>query len=350
MNAPIPRAEILIVDDAPEIIDILRRVLSPEYAIRVAGNARLALRAAFSASPPSLILLDVTMPEMDGYEVCRTLKADDATRAIPVIFITARASTDDEAYGFSIGAADYLVKPISPPVVLARVRTHLALYAHQRDLEQRVAERTADLLARTRELEETRLEVIRRLGRAGEFRDNETGLHLIRLGHYARLLGLAVGFSDAEADQLMHASVLHDIGKIGIPDRILLKPDRLTSEEFDVIKTHCQIGAEIIGEHAEGLLAVARTIALTHHEKWNGSGYPAGLIGEDIPLVGRITAIADTFDALTSRRPYKAPWPLNDALSWIGERAGLCFQPQLVERFLAMRPEIEAIRHSFEDR
>lgn len=342
-------AEVLIVDDAPEIIDILRRVLSPHYAIRVASNARLALKAAFSSTPPSLILLDVTMPDMDGYEVCRQLKADSATQAIPVIFVTARSSTEDEAYGFSIGAADYLVKPISPPVVLARVRTHLALYSYQRGLEALVEERTADLLTRTRELEETRLAVIQRLGRAGEFRDNETGQHLARLGHYARLLALACDFDETSAGRLMNASILHDIGKIGIPDHILLKPDRLTPEEFEEIKKHCRIGAEIIGEHASTLLQLARTIALTHHEKWNGMGYPEGLRGEEIPLAGRITALADTFDALTSRRPYKAPWTVDAALEWIASQSGIAFDPVLTERFIALRPELETVRHSFND-
>lgn len=344
-----PLAEVLIVDDAPEIIDILRRVLAPHYAVRVASSARLALKAAFSATPPALILLDVNMPEMDGYEVCRQLKANSATHAIPVIFVTARSSTEDEAYGFSIGAADYLVKPISPPVVLARVRTHLSLHSYQRGLEALVAERTADLLTRTRELEETRLAVIQRLGRAGEFRDNETGQHLVRLGHYARLLALACDFDEAAAERIMTASILHDIGKIGIPDHILLKPDRLTADEFAVIKTHCRIGAEIIGEHASTLLQLARTIALTHHEKWNGEGYPEGLSGEDIPLAGRITALADTFDALTSRRPYKEAWTVDAALEWIGSQSGQAFDPQLTERFIALRPEIEAVRNSFND-
>ncbi|WP_153115744.1 response regulator [Rhodocyclus tenuis] len=341
--------EVLIVDDAPEIIDILRRVLSPHYAVRVASSARLALKAAFSATPPALILLDVTMPEMDGYEVCRQLKADSATQAIPVIFVTARSSTEDEAYGFSIGAADYLVKPISPPVVLARVRTHLALHSYQRGLEALVEERTADLLTRTRELEETRLAVIQRLGRAGEFRDNETGQHLVRLGHYARLLALASDFDETAAARLMNASILHDIGKIGIPDHILLKPARLTSDEFEEIKKHCRIGAEIIGEHASALLQLARTIALTHHEKWNGKGYPEGLCGEEIPLAGRITALADTFDALTSRRPYKEPWSIDAALDWIASQSGEAFDPLLTERFIALRPEIETVRHSFND-
>ncbi|HJW03449.1 MAG TPA: HD domain-containing phosphohydrolase [Azospira sp.] len=340
---------VLVVDDTPENIDILKGILSPYFMVKVASSGRMALKAVASGREPDLILLDVMMPEMDGYEVCRLLKADDRTRQIPVIFVTAKSSVEDETHGFSLGAADYIVKPVSPPVVLARVRTHLALADRSRHLEDLVQERTEKLQRRTLELEDTRLEIIRRLGRAGEFRDYETGLHVIRLSHYAKCLARHIGFTDYEAEQLMYAAMLHDIGKIGLPDSILLKPDRLTAEERVVVETHCRIGAEIIGDHPCELLQLARTVALTHHEKWDGSGYPNGLKGEEIPLAGRITALADVFDALTSERPYKLAWDFNEAMDFLAQDAGHGLDPMLVERFLAMREEIRDVMLAFCD-
>ena len=340
---------VLVVDDTPENIDILKGILAPHFSVRVATCGRMALKAAQVGRPPDLILLDVMMPGLDGYEVCRQLKADAQTRRIPVIFVTARSTVEDETYGFSIGAADYIVKPVSPPVVLARVRTHLALADRSRHLECLVQERTESLLARTRELEETRLEIIRRLGRAGEYRDYETGMHVIRLSQYARLLGLASGYSEAGAEQLMYASMLHDIGKIGVPDAILLKPGKLSPEEFRLIQDHCQMGADIIGEQNCEILQLARQIALTHHEQWGGGGYPRGLRGEDIPLAGRITAIADVFDALTSVRPYKEAWGLDRALDYLEAKAGDSLDPVLVSRFLDQREAIVEVMRNFGD-
>ncbi len=340
---------VLVVDDAQENIDILKSLLSDRYIVKVATNGRLALKVAFSPKPPDLILLDVMMPEMDGYEVCRLLKADPRTRSIPVIFVTARSDVADEEYGFSLGAADYIAKPISPSIVLARVKTHLELYDHSRLLEALVAEQTGYLVAKAHELEETRLEIIRRLGRAAEYRDNETGMHVIRLSHFTKLLAKKIGLTDSEADQIMYASLMHDVGKIGIPDHILLKPGKLTEEEFAIIRTHPGIGAAIIGEHQSELLKLSRLVTLTHHEKWNGSGYPNGLKGEEIPLAGRITAIADVFDALTSERPYKKAWSVDDALALIEGEAGTSFDPALVPHFLALRPEMEKIMLTFHD-
>ncbi|MBF0322706.1 MAG: HD domain-containing protein, partial [Magnetococcales bacterium] len=284
--------------------------------------------------------LDVMMPVMDGFEVCRRLKSDPGTRNIPVIFVTARNDSSDETHGLDLGAADYVTKPVQPAVVLARVRTHLALYNQNRNLEEKVRERTD-------QLNKTRLEIIQRLGRAAEFRDNETGLHVIRVSHYARLLGLAAGLSRESGELLFHAAPMHDIGKIGIPDRILLKPASLDPAEWEIMKTHAQLGANIIGDHDSDLLAAAKAIALTHHEKWNGSGYPQGLHGEDIPLYGRIIAIVDTFDALTSVRPYKKAWPLPSAFALVSKEAGLHFDPRLAEIFGTIPLEIEKIHHQF---
>jgi len=341
---------VLVVDDTQENIDILKGILSERYTVKVATSGRLALKLAFSPKPPNLILLDIMMPEMDGYEVCRLLKADERTRNIPIIFVTAKSDIEDEMHGFSLGAADYITKPISAAIVLARVKTHLELYDRSCLLETLVQEQTQYLMDRALELQETRLEIIRRLGRAAEYRDNETGMHVMRLSHYARLLAQKAGLSHFEADQVMNASLMHDVGKIGIPDHILLKPGKLTVDEFEIIKTHPEICAEIIGEHQSELLKLSRLVALTHHEKWNGLGYPNGLKGEDIPLAGRITTIADIFDALTSVRPYKKAWTVDDALALIKKEAGEALDPTLVPLFISLRPEVEKIMLTFYDK
>jgi putative two-component system response regulator len=283
------------------------------------------------------------MPEMDGYEVCQRLKADPRTRSIPVIFITAKDETEDETRGFALGCVDYITKPVSPPIVRARVKTHLALYDQERALEGLVRLRTA-------ELHETRLEVIRRLGRAAEYRDNETGLHVIRMSHYTRLLALAAGLSEDEAELLLNAAPMHDVGKIGIPDSILLKKGPLCEDEWKVMRMHPYMGAQIIGEHDNELLRTARSIAYCHHEKWDGSGYPRRLAGEAIPLHGRLVAIADVFDALTTARPYKLAWPVNEAVEAVRRGAGHHFDPQLVPVFLDILPEILAIRERYAER
>jgi len=340
---------ILVVDDTTENIDILRVALGPHYRVKVATHGRLALKIATTSPAPDLILLDVMMPGLDGYAVCRLLKANASTQAIPVIFVTTRSEVADEAMGFALGAADYIVKPLSPPIVLARVKTHLALADQRRHLEDLVQERTRALERRSQELEETHIEMIQQLGRAAEFRDNETGMHVQRMSHYCRLLGLATGMTPQEADQLRYAAMMHDIGKIGIPDHILLKPGKLTADEFAVIKRHPTIGAGIIGPQKVELLRLAQSIALSHHEKWDGGGYPQGLMGEAIPLEGRITALADVFDALVSKRPYKEPWPLDKALGLLEEGAGAHFDPRLSALFLALRPQVVEIMHTYED-
>ncbi len=340
---------ILIVDDTSENLDILKGILSPLYRVQVATNGRLAIKVALSPSPPDLILLDVMMPEMDGYEACRLLKQDARTQDIPILFVTAKADMEDEIKGFELGAADYLIKPISPPIVLARVKTHLAMHDQQKHLADEVKVRTAQLQIRNLELEETRQEVIRQLGRAAEFRDNETGMHVMRMSRYVRLLALKAGLSEPEADLLMLAAPMHDIGKIGIPDHILLKPGKLTPEEFVVIQTHCQMGYNIIGEQSSDIMNMGALIALTHHEKWNGRGYPRQLAGEEIPLAGRLCAIGDVFDALTSVRPYKKGWSVEDALGLIEKESGEHFDPALAKLFLESKPNIIEIMQQYQD-
>lgn len=315
---------ILAVDDEASNLQLLRQILQDHYRLRFAKDGPRALELVREECP-DLILLDVMMPGMSGYEVCAALKADPRTASVPVIFVTALTDTDDELEGFEAGAVDYITKPVSPPIVRARVRTHLSL-------------------VRMEELRATRLEIVQRLGLAAEYKDNETGLHVIRMSHFSRILGLAAGMSENEADDLLHAAPMHDVGKIGIPDSILQKPGPLDPDEWKIMQSHATIGAEIIGEHPNGMLALARNIALTHHEKWDGSGYPKGLAGEAIPLEGRITAIADVFDALTSVRPYKKAWSEEEALAFLVEQKGRHFDPALVDLFIGQMPAIRAIR------
>ena len=342
MQTNVEKETILVVDDTPDNIDVLSGILRPEYRVKVAPNGERALKIANAEPRPDIILLDIMMPGIDGYEVCRRLKADPRTLRIPVIFITARSEVEDEQMGFELGAVDYITKPISPPIVLARVRTQLALYNQNQQLETKVQQRTAELM-------ETRLEIIRRLGRAAEFKDNETGLHVIRMSHYSRLLAEAHGTGEAWTDLVFNAAPMHDIGKIGIPDHILLKPGKLDDTEWEVMRQHPQYGAEIIGEHDSELMNMSREIALNHHEKWDGSGYPDGKKGEEIPLASRIVALADVFDALTTARPYKKAWSVEDALKLIDEESGSHFDPILVELMHRVLPEILAIKAQYEE-
>ncbi|MES9901193.1 MAG: two-component system response regulator [Sedimenticola sp.] len=334
---------VLVVDDTPENIDVLRGVLKDEYKVKAAVSGERALKIANGENKPDIILLDIMMPEMDGYEVCQRLKSDITTRQIPIIFITAKNDIESERRGLELGAVDFLGKPISPPIVKARVHTHLALYDQSRTLENRVRERTA-------ELDASRLQIIRRLCRAAEYKDNETGLHVIRMSHYARLIAEGLNLPTETVNTIYSAAPMHDVGKIGIPDRILLKPGKLDTEEWQKMMQHTTYGAEIIGEHDSALLIMSRTIALCHHEKWNGTGYPNGLAGEDIPLEARIVAIADVFDALTSERPYKKAWPVEKAVAVIQEDAGSHFDPHLVPIFMEKLPEALKIKEEYMDR
>lgn len=331
---------ILVVDDTPDNIHVMGGILRADYEVKAALNGEKALSIANSRPKPDMILLDIMMEGMDGYEVCRQLKADPATSDIPVIFVTAKGEEADEQYGFELGAVDYITKPVSPSIVQARVRTHLALYDQNRELMLKVGQRTE-------ELNTTRMEIIRRLGRAAEYKDNETGLHVIRIGHFSRLLAQAYGGNDGWVEMLLNAAPMHDVGKIGIPDNILLKPGKLNAEEWEIMKKHTVFGAEIIGDHPSPLLQMSYRIALTHHEKWDGSGYPKGLAGEEIPLEGRIVAVADVFDALTTVRPYKRAWSVADAVKLINDTSGSHFDPALVELFNEALPGILEIKDQY---
>lgn len=331
---------VLVVDDIPDNIDVLRDILSPLYRLKVATNGEKAINIACTYPQPELILLDIMMPGTDGYEVCRVLKSDPITAAIPVIFVTAKTTVEDEVKGFELGAVDYISKPISPPIVLSRVKNHLALYDQNRELNRKVREHT-------QELHETRLEIIQKLGRAAEFKDNETGLHVIRMSYYSKLIAEALEIGNDWAELVFNAAPMHDIGKIGIADHILLKPGKLDKEEWQEMQKHSDYGAEIIGENRSELLKMAQQIALTHHEKWDGSGYPNGLRGEQIPLAARIVAIADVFDALTSERPYKKAWSNEDAIALIEKEAGSHFDPQLVPVFIQLMPQVLKIQKRY---
>jgi putative two-component system response regulator len=341
-------SRILIVDDTKANVDIIVAALGQKYKLSVAMNGNAAL-AQIKENTPDLILLDVMMPMMDGFEVCSRLKADPATSSIPIVFLTALDASDSIIKGFKLGAVDYITKPFRIPELQARVHTHLslrhamlALADQNRILDIRVRERTE-------ELRDTQLEIIYRLSRAAEYRDNDTGLHIKRLSHLCRVMAGACGCDEETCDLIFHASPMHDIGKIGIPDAILLKPGRLDAAEWKIMRTHTTIGAEILSGHDSLLIKMGGVIALTHHEKWDGSGYPQGLSEYNIPLGGRIVTICDVFDALTSKRPYKEAWSLSDAFDEIRASSGAAFDPKLVECFFKCQQDLINIKENFKD-
>ncbi len=342
MTNLLDRQTILVVDDVPDNIDILTEILRDDYHIRVATNGEKALNIVYSDAPPDLLLLDIMMPGLSGLELCRRIKSNPDRRKIPVIFVTAMSSVEDEKLGLDTGAVDYITKPVSPPIVLARVRTHLALYDQARELERMVHQRT-------RELNISRLQIIRRLGRAAEYRDNETGNHVLRVAHYSRLIAETYGLGPKAAGNIFCTAPMHDVGKIGIRDSILLKPGKLDGDEWEVMRQHPSIGARIIGKHENEMLETARIIALTHHERWDGNGYPAQLKGDDIPLEGRIVAIADVFDALISVRPYKKAFSIEDSLKIMDVEDGHHFDPSLMLAFRKALPAIRKINEEYAD-
>jgi putative two-component system response regulator len=327
---------ILVVDDTPENIDVLKGILESRYSIRAATNGPLALKIIDKINP-DLILLDVMMPGMSGYEVCRILKSNPETARIPVIFVTAMSEIEDEQKGFDAGAVDYITKPVHPAIVLSRVNTHLVLADQQRACEETVRRRTS-------ELEESQRAAIYMLGEAGHYNDNDTGVHIWRMTAYAAALARTVHWSVNQIKLLELASPMHDTGKIGIPDTILKAPRKLTPDEWEIMRTHTEVGYRILSMNDTPLFKMAAEIALNHHEKWDGSGYPNGISGEDIPQSARIVAVADVFDALTMRRPYKEAWPIEKSLEVLRKDAGSHFDPDLVDRFIDIEPEIRAIK------
>jgi len=354
---------VLIVDDTPENLTVMNALLKDDYRTKVAHNGERALKVAQSDPRPDLILLDIMMPGMDGYEVCRRLKADGATAGIPVIFLTAKVEVEDEQMGFDAGAVDYITKPISPPIVLARVKAQLTLKAAGDFLKDKNAFLEGEVVKRTRQVSVIQDVTIMAMASLAETRDNETGNHIRRTQNYVKLLaqelrrqGKFAAQLDETAIELLYKSApLHDIGKVGIPDAILLKPGKLTPEEFTVMKTHTTLGrdailaAEKLLDEPNSFLQYAREIAYCHQEKWDGSGYPQGLAGETIPLSARLMAVADVYDALISRRVYKPPFPHAEAVEIIRAGRGAHFDPAMVDAFLAVAEQCREIAVRFGD-
>lgn len=343
----IKAATILVVDDQPVNVKLLEKVLLAEGYPNVISttDSREAVNL-FQAHNCDLVLLDLNMPHIDGYGVMQELQRISEDYP-PVLVLTALKDRDSRVRALEGGARDFVSKPFDRVELLSRIRNMLEVRMLNKAMKQQNQRLEEKVYERTRELDETRLEIIRRLGRAAEYRDNETGLHIIRMSQYSQIIGMADGMTESEADMLLNASPMHDIGKIGIPDQILLKPGKLTPEEWKIMKTHSTIGAEILSGHESELMQVAREIALHHHEKWDGSGYPNGQTGDEIPLVGRIVAIADVFDALTTVRPYKKAWKVEDAVDYIAQNRASHFDPRLVDLFMKCLPEILTIRAKY---
>ena len=374
MPAADARATILVVDDMPENLEVIGALLQPFYAVRLAQSGEQALHAAREEPIPDLILLDIMMPEMDGYAVLARLRTSPETSAIPVIFVTAMSDDEDEQRGLDLGVADYMHKPMRPAILLARVRNQLELKQGRDRLEGWTGSLQREVRRRMRENELVRDVTLHALATLAERRDGSTGNHLYRTKSFVQALGAQLLRSKRYVDQLdagqleqmVRAAPLHDVGKVGIPDEILLKPGKLTAAEFEIMKGHARIGAEAIGDsisrasnesgHDEattcaalGFLRVAQEIAASHHEKWYGSGYPLGLSGQSIPLAARLMAVADVFDALSTKRVYKDSWDLEQVYDHLRQQSGTHFDPVLVEAYLAIRDEFRTIAEQYVD-
>jgi len=334
---------VLVVDDAIENIMVIEAILEQEYCVLSAENGQQAIDICLEERPPDLLLLDVEMPGLDGFQVCRFLKNDPRTVKIPIIFVTSHTDKHAEASGFSEGGVDFIPKPIDVNALKARVKTHINLSKTERLLESKVQQRTEALA-------QAQSEVLYALARAGEYKDNETGAHVHRMSRYAKIIASKVIKNKEWLEALLVAAPMHDLGKIGIPDVIMLKQGPLDANEWEVMKTHPQVGNEIIGNnnHSEVML-LAKEIASGHHEKWDGSGYPLGLSGEDIPFSARVVALADVFDALTSKRPYKEAWSVEKAVNCIDESFGQHFDPSLAEPFHQALAEMLNVKEAFKD-
>jgi putative two-component system response regulator len=354
---------VLIVDDNPENLTVLGELLQPLYRVRAANTGERALQLAALVPLPSLVLLDVMMPMMDGYEVLRRLRASPQTHDIPVIFVTAMDTSEDEAHGLALGAVDYITKPLRPAIVLARVRAHLELKQARDLLSEHNLSLEAEVARRMVENQLIQDVSIHALARLAETRDSETGNHLLRTQAYVRALAqrlrrhprFEAALSEHTIDVLAKSAPLHDIGKVGIPDQVLRKPGKLTPQEWEIMKTHARLGAEAI-EHAEQdaeqpveFLTIAKQIAHYHHEKWDGSGYPDGLAGDDIPLPARLMALADVFDALISQRVYKDAMPYDQARDIIQDWRGSHFDPDVADAFITGFDEFVAIAQRYRD-
>ena len=336
------RPVILVADDSEDIRNLFGVMLKKNYDLKFAVNSDETLAMADTDPLPDLILLDVDMPSLNGFEVCARLKGNPALADIPVIFVTARTDPRDQAQGLRAGAVDYIVKPISAPITMLRVKTQLALADQRRALEEQI-------LARTEELHETRLQLIRRLARAMEYREGGLTNRVSRVGHYVQLLAKALGLKDKVVELLSEAAPLYDIGKLAVPDHVLRKSDKLLASEWAEIRKHPETGASIIGEHKDPLLEQARVMALTHHERWDGTGYPKKLKGDAIPLPGRIMALADAFEAMTATQRHRSPIGVVEAGRIVIAESGKQFDPKVVAAFVKVAKNFEKVRLHFKD-
>jgi putative two-component system response regulator len=350
-------ATVMVVDDIPENLNLLQDMLQGKgFRVLAFPNGRMALNAA-AKSPPDLILLDINMPEMNGFEVCERLKADEALKDIPVLFISALTEVTDKVKAFAAGGVDYVTKPFQFEEVNARVNTQLRLRKIKLELERHNLHLEEMVKEKVREISDSQLATILAVSKLAEYRDDETGHHIERTRTFCRIITEHLrtnpryekSISDAYVENIFHAAPLHDIGKVGIPDSLLLKPGKLTAEEFEIMKTHPVIGANTLKSvrskyPKNAFVNMGITIAHAHHEKWDGSGYPYGLAGEDIPLAARIMALADVYDALRSKRPYKEPFTHEESCGIILEGTGKHFDPVVIEAFKAVETEFAEIR------
>lgn len=363
MNDKMQNDTVLIVDDTPENLAMLAQVLKPHYRVRATTSAIRALQIAMSEPRPDVILLDIVMPELDGYTVLERLKAEPVTQDIPILFVTGMDTIADEELGLQLGAVDYIIKPFQPGVVLARVRTHLELKHAKDRLKQQNALLETEVARRLNENLFIQDVSIRALARLAEVRDPETGNHLLRTQGYVRVLAQQLArhtrfqsiLTPSYIETLVKSAPLHDIGKVGVPDKILLKPGRLSPEEWAIMRTHAKLGSDAIegaerdAERLIPFLAIAKEIAHRHHERWDGSGYPDGLSGNAIPLSARLMALADVFDALISRRVYKPPLPMAHATDIIFAGRGKHFEPEIVDAFLEQQDSFLEIAEAHSD-
>jgi len=349
-------AKILVVDDEDQNLRLMEAMLVPlGYEVHLAGDGEDALEKVKEVSP-DVILLDIMMPGLDGFEVAKRLKHDDETKIIPIVMVTALKEVEDRVKALEVGADDFLTKPVDKTELRARVQSLLKVKAyndhmrdHQKVLEAEVAKRTEQLRRAFQKIKKASLDTIYRLSRAAEYKDEETGAHIMRMSHYSAAVARKMGLNDSTVDAILYAAPMHDVGKIGTPDHILLKPGKLDPDEWEIMKQHAVIGGKILEGSDAGFIKLAEVIALTHHEKWDGSGYPKGLKGARIPLVSRITAIADVFDALTSKRPYKEAFSLEKSFRIIKEERGSHLDPDVVDAFFGVQDEILAIKNKYKD-
>ena len=363
MNSTAGRPTILVVDDTSDNLTLVNNLLKGTYRVRVAINGEKALKIAFSESPPDLILLDVMMPGLDGFEVCRRLRNNESTRRIPVIFLTAKSEIEDEHKGLLLGAQDYITKPISPAILEERVRILLSAKQQSDLLVERATRLEVEIARKVRELGDIQNITIQALAALAETRDSDTGNHIRRTQFYVKALAcrlrhhprFRVYLTEETIDMIFRSAPLHDIGKVGIPDRILLKPGKLDTEEFAIMKTHAALGRDAIQAAENSLnlkvdfLTIAKEIAYSHHERWDGTGYPLQLAGDNIPISGRLMALADVYDALISRRVYKKAMSHESAVAIIMEGRGSHFDPDITDAFHAIRDEFRDIARHYSD-